>query len=81
MAKKQTLLNVDAVTAMLGDTSEASPMARSKLKKPDDYSGTATEWKKSLKATIVHMVTTGMLVDLGGRRASTSLARRRRSPG
>lgn len=83
MAKKQELLNVDAVTAMLGDTSEERPMARSKLRKPDDFGGTVTEWKRSLKATIPHMVEAGMLAEgargalyLTGKKASKPRAKR-----
>ena len=67
MAKKQELLNVVALTKQLKGTSEARPMLRAKIAKPDDFDGSVKDWRKSLTATIPHMVDAGMLVDGGTR--------------
>ncbi len=75
---KDALLNVDAVTAILGDTSEARPMQRAKIGKPDDFAGSVKDWRKSLTATIPHMVDAGMLVD-GGTRVGVYLTGKKAS--
>ncbi len=67
MAKKQELLNVVALTKQLKGTSEARPMLRAKIAKPEDFDGSVKDWRKSLTATIPHMVDAGMLVDGGTR--------------
>lgn len=81
MAKQKAndaLLNVEAVTAILGDTSEARPMLRTKIGKPADFGGSVKDWRKSLTATIPHMVDSGMLVD-GGTRTGVYLTGKKAS--
>lgn len=81
--QKDELLFVETLTELLSGTSEASPMARSKIPLAQ-FGPNATARKKSLKATIVHMEAAGTLAQgargalyLTGKKASS---RKRAAP-